>query len=267
MIILAVSALEHVLDTDVWHFFETVGSGIKIPWPLTKFVILELIAGALICFFYIRLAKRVRDGEPPKGWGWNLLDSLTGFVRDEVARPALGDKDADRYLPFLWTIFLFIAVCNLLGVVPFMGSPTGNIAVTGALALCAAVVIHGAAILKHGFWGYLTSYYPHIDAPGGVFIGLFIAVMEIVGHFIKAGVLAVRLFANIFAGHTVLAVILSFIAMAAHAHWALFSVISIGSALFIVALSLLEIFIALLQAYVFTFLTTIFLSMTLHPEH
>src|SRR5262249_6732217 len=166
--ILAINPLEHVLDTDIWHFFETTGRAIHLPWPLTKFVILELFAAAIICFFYIRLANRVRDGEPPKGWGWNLLDSLTAFVRDEVARPMLGDHDEDKYLPILWTLFLFIAVSNLLGVVPFMGSPTGNILVTGALALCAAVVIHGAPILKFGPWGYLKSYYPHIEAPFGM---------------------------------------------------------------------------------------------------
>ena len=166
---------------------------------------------------YIRLANRVKDGTPPTGWGWNALESVLTFFRNEVARPTLGEEDADKFLPFLWTMFLYILVNNLLGVFPFMGSATGSILVTGGLALCRFAVIHGAAIARHGPVGYLQSYVPHIDAPGGKLFALGIAVMEIFGHFIKTFVLAVRLFANIFAGHTVLAVILSFIALARNA--------------------------------------------------
>lgn len=265
--VFASSALDHVLDTPHWHFFESIDLGFKLPWPLTKFVVLELIAATIICVLYIRLANRVKDGTPPKGWGWNALESVLTFIRNEIARPALGEEDADRFVPFLWTMFLFILVNNLLGIFPFMGSATGSILVTAALAICAAAVIHGAAIIRHGPAGYLKSYVPHIDAPGGKLIALGIAGMEIIGHGIKTFVLAVRLFANIFAGHTVLAVILSFIAMAGNAHLLLFVPISIGSVLFIVALSLLELFVAFLQAYVFTYLMTLFLGSTLHPEH
>jgi F-type H+-transporting ATPase subunit a len=264
--IFAVSFFEHVLDTSHWHFFETANLGFKLPWPLTKFVVLQLIAAGLIAFLFIRLARRIKDGQPAHGWGWNALEVLLTFIRDEVARPVL-EEDTDKYVPFLWTIFLFILTNNLMGVIPFMGSATGSILVTGALAICAFFLIHGAAVVKHGPIHYIKSYYPHIDAPGGFFIGLFIAVIEIIGHGIKAFVLAVRLFANIFAGHTVLAVILSFIALAKNTPLFLHMSISVGSVLFIVALSFLEIFVAFLQAYVFVFLTTLFLSMTLHPEH
>jgi F-type H+-transporting ATPase subunit a len=265
--VFAASALDHVLNTDHWHLFETADLGFKLPWPLTKFVVLELIAAAIICILYIRLANRVKDGTPPKGWGWNALESVLTFLRNEVAKPALGDHDADKFVPFLWTMFLFILVNNLLGIFPFMGSATGSILVTLALALIAAAVIHGSAIMRHGVGGYLKSYVPHIDAPGGKLIALGIAFMEIIGHGIKTFVLAVRLFANIFAGHTVLAVILGFIAMAGNAHILLFVPISLGSVLFIVALSLLELFVAFLQAYEFTYLTALFLGSTLHPEH
>jgi F-type H+-transporting ATPase subunit a len=267
--VFAISPLDHVLDTAHWELFESIDLGFKLPWPLTKFIVLQVIAAGLICFFYIRLANRVKDGKPPTGWGWNALESLLTFIRNEVAKPTLHD-DTDRFVPFLWTVFLYIMVNNLMGVFPFMGSATGSILVTAALAICAAAVIHGAAIYRHGPVGYLKSYVPHIDAPGGAAIAIGIAGMEIVGHAIKTFVLAVRLFANIFAGHTVLAVILSFIYIAGRPETVsalLFAPISIGSVLFIVALSLLEIFVALLQAYVFTFLTSLFLGMTLHPEH
>ncbi len=267
MLFAALNPFEHVLDTRHWHFFETAGWEITLPWPFSKFIVLELIAAALIAFFFIRLARRVKNGEPPRGWGWNSLEVLLTFVREEVARPTVGDHDTDKYTPFLWTAFLFILVNNLMGIFPFMGSATGSLWVTGGLAVCAFFVIHGAAVAKHGPAHYIQSYYPHIDAPGGMFIGLFIAGIEVFGHLIKAFVLAVRLFANIFAGHTVLAVILAFIVLARNTHGILFWPISFGSVLFIVSLSLLEIFVAFLQAYVFVFLTAIFLGMTLHPEH
>ncbi|MCX7699640.1 MAG: F0F1 ATP synthase subunit A [Gemmataceae bacterium] len=265
--IFGASFFDHVLDTTHWHIFDSTGFGFHLPNWLTKFVVLQLIAAAVVAFLYIRLARRVQSGEPPRGWGWNALEVILTFIRDQVAKPTLGEEDADRYVPFLWTMFLFILANNLLGLVPFMGSATGSILVTGALALCAFAVIHGAAIVQHGPLHYLKSYFPHIDAPGGWLIGLFIAFIEIFGHFIKTFVLAVRLFANIFAGHMVLAVILSFIAMAKHVPDLLFWPISIGSVLFIVALSLLELFVAFLQAYVFVYLTALFLGSTLHPEH
>lgn len=263
----AVNPLEHVLDTKHWEFFETIDAGIKLPGRLTKFMILEILAAIIICALFIPLAKRIRNGEPAKGPLWNALEGLLTFVRNEVAISAIGEHDADKYVPFLWTMFLFILVNNLLGMFPFMGSPTSNILVTGVLALCSALVIHGAAIFKHGPIHYVQSYRPHIDAPGGYFLGLFIAAIEIFGHVIKAGVLAIRLFANIFAGHTVLAIILTFIVLARNAPSAAFWPVSVGSVLFIVALSLLELFVAFLQAYVFTYLTSLFLGSTLHPEH
>ena len=265
--ILASSFFDHVLDTRHWHIFESIGLGLKLPAPLSKFIVLELIAAGLIAFFFIRLARKVQNGEPARGWWWNSLEVLLTFIRNEVAKPCIGEHDADKYVPFLWTMFLFILVNNLLGILPFMGSATGSFWVTSALALCAFGLIHGAAVWKHGPVHYVKSYYPHIDAPGGALIGAFIMFIEIMGHFIKTFVLAVRLYANIFAGHTVLAVILYFVVMAKHAPGYLFWPIGIGSSLFIVALSFLELFIAFLQAYVFVFLTSIFLGMTLHPEH
>jgi F-type H+-transporting ATPase subunit a len=153
-------------------------------------------------------------------------------------------------------MFLFVLFNNLLGMVPFLGSATASISVTGALALCSFLVIHGAAIAKMGPVHYLKSYAPHMDVPFGMgylLIPMIVAI-EIIGHFIKAFVLAVRLFANMFAGHTVLATILLFIVMARFTQWYLFWPITIGSVLGVTALSLLELFVAFLQAYIFTFL-------------
>ncbi|MBY0525994.1 MAG: F0F1 ATP synthase subunit A [Gemmataceae bacterium] len=260
---------EHVLDTSHWHIVEGPGIGFHLPYGLTKFMVLEVIAAVLILLIFIPLARRSRTGEPLRGPFWNAFEALLTFIRDNVAKPYVGEHDADHYVPFLWTQFLFILFCNLLGMFPFMGSPTASISVTAALALCTFLVIHGSAIAKMGPVHYFLSYVPHMELPFvmAIFLIPMIVAIEIMGQFIKAFVLAVRLFANMFAGHTVLAVILLFIVMAKEAAWYISGPITIGSVLGVTALSLLELFVAFLQAFIFTFLTALFLGSTLHPQH
>lgn len=261
-------AFGHVTDHPFFDFFETISPRFfNVPLG-TKFMVLELIAALLVLAIYVPMANRAASGETPKGWWWNTFESILTFLRERVAKPTLG-HDADRFLPFLWTLFLFILFNNLLGILPFLGSPTASFAVTGALAVVAFVAIHTAAIAKQGLGQYIGHHFPHIDAPFGLgpIIGAMIFGIEIFGHFIKAFVLAVRLFANMFAGHLVLAFILSFIVMAKATAWYLFTPIAVGSVLMVTALSLLEIFVAFLQAFVFTYLTSLFMGMALHPAH
>jgi len=264
---LLADAFDHVVDTRDWEIID--GITIHLPYPLSKFVVLELIAAGLILAIYIPLARRAEHGEPMRGWFWNAFESLLTFIRDRVVKPTIGEHDADRFVPYLWTVFLFVLFCNLLGILPFMGSPTASLAVTGVLALTAFIAIHFSAIRKMGFGRYARSHYPHIEAPFGLgpVIATMVVGIEVFGHFIKAFVLAVRLFANLFAGHLVLAFILTFIVMARNTNWALLGMISVGSVLMVVALSLLEIFIAFLQAFIFTYLTAIFIGMALHSQH
>src|ERR1700677_918066 len=251
----AASAFDHVLDTTHWHFFETQHIELPLILGLTKYKILMLVVAALIMLIFIPLARAAQSGQPPRGLFWNAFESLLTFVRDELARPYLG-HDADKYVHFLWTTFLFILFCNLFGLIPFMGSPTASISVTGALALCTFIFIHGSAIAKMGFKHYLESYVPNLGLAFPMsLIGLLIAVLEFVGNLIKAFVLAVRLFANIFAGHMVLAVILLFIVQVAHRCPLMFWGVTASSVIGVTLLSLLELFVAFLQAYVFTFLT------------
>src|SRR5205823_1835716 len=113
------------------------------PLTLSKFMILELLAAVLIAAIFIPIARRLATGEPPRGGFVNAFEVLLTFIRDQVAKPSIGEHDADRYVPFLWTLFLFILVNNLLGMIPFCGSPTANIFVTAALAGCAFFAIHG----------------------------------------------------------------------------------------------------------------------------
>jgi F-type H+-transporting ATPase subunit a len=237
---------------------------------MTKYMLLELIAAVLILLIFIPLAQRARSGEPPRGAWHNAFETLLTFIRDEVAKPNLGEHDADRHVPFLWTVFLFVLFCNLLGMFPFGGSPTANIWVTGGLAVCSFIAIHAAAVAKMGLGHYLKSLWPHLDIPipvAGFVIKCMIFVIEIIGNFIRGAVLAVRLFANMLAGHSVLAMILLFILMAGHAAFGLWVTITVGSILGVAALSLLELFVAFLQAYIFVFLTALFMGMAVHPQH
>jgi F-type H+-transporting ATPase subunit a len=277
-------AFHHVSDATRWEFFDSFFGhpvewslpAIPTPWGalhLTKFMILELIAAGLILLIYVPLARKARSGALPKGWSWNMFEVLLTFVRNDIARPNLGGEhhpeEADKYVPFLWTLFLFILFLNLLGMFPFMGSPTASIWVTGGLAIIAFFAMHGCAIAKMGGWHYLKSLWPPIDVPyvGWVFSAM-IFVIELTGTVIKSAVLAVRLFANMFAGHLVLAFLLFFIYLAGQVgSYILFGGVTLASVLGVTALSLLELFVAFLQAYVFVFLTALFMGMALHPQH
>ncbi len=280
---MAANPLEHVLDTSHWHFTDSILGGLSVDlsvvqfkafghhFQLTKFMVLEVLAALVILGIFIwpgRLAQRIRAGGPPKGIFRNMFESVLVFIRDNVARPYIGEHDGDRYLPFLWTLVLFVLLLNLLGMVPFLGSPTASLGVTGALAVCCFFVIHGSAVAKHGFVGYLKTYIPHTGLPIWAAFPLIAMIVgiELMGHLIKTFVLAVRLFANMLGGHTVLAVLLGFITLAKAAGF-LFYPITIGSAAGVLALSFLELFVAFLQAYIFVFLTALFLGSVLHPEH
>src|SRR5262249_40955895 len=148
-------------------------------------------AALLILAIYLPLARRARTGEPVRGPFLNAFEALLTFIRDQVAKPSIGEHDADKYVPFLWTMFLFVLFCNLLGMIPFLGSPTASLSVTGALAFCSFLLIHGAAVVKMGPLHYAKSYVPHIDVPFGMgyFLIPMIVGIEALGHLIKAGVL------------------------------------------------------------------------------
>ncbi len=263
--------VQHVMDQGMFEF--PGGVHVAIPQPfetlgftLTKFMLLEVLAAGLIAAAFIGLARRIAGGEPPKGRFWNFCEVFLLFIRDDIVRPAIGKEDADKYLPLLWTMFLFIVTCNLIGLIPWMGSATGAIATTGALALITFVVVVGTGVLAMGPVGFLKGLVPHMDLPLPIALvllpGLFL--IELFGLLMKHFVLAIRLLANMFAGHVVLIVIMSFIVQAAGTWMAL---IVWPAALFgATFISLLELFVALLQAYIFTFLSALFIGMARHPH-
>jgi F-type H+-transporting ATPase subunit a len=241
---------------------------------LTKFMVIELIAAVLVLILAIPLANKITGGRRAKGRLWNALEAVLLYLRDEVARPAIGKHDADRFLPFLWTIFFFVLACNLLGMVPWLGSPTGAIGCTGTLAMMTFAAVVGAGSKQLGPVGFWKSQVPHMDLPPvlAIFLKPMIFSIEVLGLLIKHFVLAVRLLANMFAGHLVLGVLVAFVAAVAlhpsvtSMFHPLFLGVSISSIFGATALSLLELFVAFLHAYIFTFLSALFIGMAVHPH-
>ncbi|MEZ6140416.1 MAG: F0F1 ATP synthase subunit A [Zavarzinella sp.] len=261
-------------------FFEFTLFGQQFEVGLSKFMILQLIAAGIILALFVPACRRIAKGDVPKGRLTNAVEALLLFLRDQVAYPTIGEKDSKRFMPFLWSAFVFILVMNLLGMVPFMGSATASLAVTGVLALIAFFVIHVNGIkAAHGFGKYLHHFQVKIDRDDAMMkilapiIEFLVFGLEVMGAFIRGIVLAVRLFANMLAGHTAMFVLLSFIPMigvavqAGQAHEGWFWVITPISVIAVTLLGMLELFVAFLQAFVFVFLTSTFLGAALHPEH
>ncbi|MCZ6691340.1 MAG: F0F1 ATP synthase subunit A [Planctomycetota bacterium] len=219
---------------------------------VTKHVLMLWIAGLSLCMLGIWVGRA--RGPVPTGLR-NMMEAVLFYLRDEVVRPNLG-KDSDRFLPVIWTFFFFILFCNLLGLIPTAAAATGNISVTATLAGMAFIFYHAMGIQNQGLIPYLKGI-----VPGGIpfWIWPVMLIVEVVGHAAKPFALAVRLFANMIAGHIVLSVILGF---ATASIWV--APVSIGGAVF---MYVLEIFVAFLQAFVFTFLMTVFLGMAVHPQH
>src|SRR5215510_2515629 len=242
--------LHHVKDTNILSF--KIGeTDFSI---LTKHVLMMWIAAALVIFVF-RFAFH-KQHVIPTGLA-NLLETIVVFLRDEVILPTIGEEGR-RYLPYLLTVFFFILFCNLLGLIPFAATATGNVSVTAALAIISLIMIQIGGIREHGLKHHLQNLIP----PGlPVWLLPIMIPVEIMGQLTKPFALCIRLFANMTAGHIV---ILSFLSMIFILQSIFVSPISVLFALFI---SLLELFVAFLQAYIFTMLTSLFIGMSIHPQH
>lgn len=235
-------------------------SGIAI----SKFMILLLVVSVAMIFAFKKLADVVRNGRPAKGKLWNMLEAFLLFVRDDIARPAIGKHDADKFVPLLWTIFVFVLACNLLGMIPWVGAPTGSFSVTIGLALVTFATVLVAGSIRFGVVGFWKNQVPSMGLPLPLAIPIvpMLFCIEVLGLFIKHAVLGIRLVANMVAGHLVLLAIMGLaVAAASSSSWPITAGISVvGSALF----SCLELFVAFLQAYVFTFLSALFIGAAVH---
>jgi F-type H+-transporting ATPase subunit a len=246
--------------------------GVEIDLPkvfgvqLTKLMVVELAVALFMLAVFIPLARKIAGGKPPKGRLSNMFEVMILFIRNEMVRPAIGNHDADRFLPFILTIFFFILFCNLVGLLPWLGSPTGSINVTAVMAIMAFLAVVGAGMKKFGPIKYWLGLCPHMELPKPLAVVLIpmILVIEIMSLFIKHIILAIRLLANMFAGHLVLGVILAFIPLfASQVFW--FGVAP-AAVLGATSLNLLELLVAFIQAYVFAFLTALFIGMSVHQH-
>jgi F-type H+-transporting ATPase subunit a len=268
------SPLDHVVDHKTFELphWGPPNYVWEIPLPtlfgfqITRFMVTEVIAAILVIFVMIPMARHVAKHPVSKGTFFNLFEAILLYIRDQVARPAIGGHGADRFLPFLWTIFFFILFNNLLGLVPGLASATGNINVTAAMALMTLGTVLLAGFREMGFLGFFVGIVPHMDVPALLKPPLWglMFVIEVAGLLIRHVVLAVRLFANMFAGHMVLAVILGFILMSMQSK--VFFLVMPASIIGVILLSLLELFVAFLQAYIFTFLSALFIGAAVHPH-
>ena len=221
---------------------------------ITKHVLMIWI-GAAILMILLPLIIRSR-ALSPKG-PVNFIEWIVVFLKDAVIDPYLGE-DGLKYGSYLLTAFFFILTLNLLGLVPMGATATGNISVTAAMALLTLIVVQFSSIRKNGFRGYIKSFVP----PGlPFFVVPIIFVVEILGMLTKHFALAIRLFANMLAGHLVVFTILGLIFLFKNLFISPFPILGI---LFV---SLLEILIALIQAYIFTILSAVFIGAALHPYH
>lgn len=233
------------------HFKPVNILGLNIDFSLTKSTVMMFLASIIMVCFLLYAVSSNRKNKVPKGVG-NAIESIVVYIRDEIVLPNMG-KEGIPLMPFFLTLFFFIMFANLLGLFPFMSQPTKNINITAALALITFGITQYKGIKTHGFGGYVKSLVP----PGvPVFVLPIMIVVEFIGLFTKPFSLLMRLFANITAGTIIIFSLIGLIFVMNYAG----SVIAVPFALFIY---LIEIFIAFLQAYIFTLLSALYINMAM----
>ncbi len=221
---------------------------------ITKHILMLWIAAAVLIVI-IPLAFRSKK-LIPHGPA-NFFEAIVVYLKENIIEPNLGAATY-KYAPYLLTAFFFIITCNFLGLIPMGSTATGNISVTVSMALMTLCLVQISNILKNGFKGYLKSFIP--SGVPKLMVPLMFAV-EFLGMITKHMALAIRLFANMFAGHLVIFTILGLIFLFKNIFISPFPVLGI---LFV---SVLEILIALIQAYIFTILSAVFIGMGLSSHH
>jgi F-type H+-transporting ATPase subunit a len=250
-----------------------------------------VLAGIILIIGMLWVASKIRTGPESQGHDRyitksrfaHMIEVICVYLRDEVVRPMLGAR-TDKLMPFLWTVFFFILVNNILGLVPILdivhlaspslrdrhatpigGTATQNLWVTGILAVIAALVFNVAAIKRLG----VTGYFGHMTGGAPWYVAWMIFIIELAGQIIiKPAALAIRLFANMTAGHILLATLFLFVAQVWGKSIFLSGPVTLLSVAGAVAIMFLELFVAFLQAFIFLFLTAVFISlMDHHDEH
>ncbi|MEM1329265.1 MAG: F0F1 ATP synthase subunit A [Planctomycetota bacterium] len=279
----AANPVDHVVN----HSFVTVNGW----WLWSAQTGTLLLAGLLTIIVGLWLAKHVATGPESEGHDRyitknpvaHMLEVIAGYLREQVVRPMLHER-TDRFMPFLWTLFFFILFNNMLGLVPLLdvallvnkdwksahmapigGTATQNLFVTAVLAIFSGIVINYAGVKELGVKGYLH----HLTGGAPRALWPLMVLIETIGIIIKPVALALRLFANMTAGHILLAALLGFVGSSIAGLGLLGSPIALVAALGALAVYFLEIFVGFLQAFIFMFLTTVFISLLSHhgDEH
>ena len=243
--------MNHVLNSHEWHL--PFLSPIHLPGFLSLHGLMIFIGASIILMLFLVLYRK--NDRVPTGLT-NCLEVFVVFVRDDVAIPSLGQKDGISFTPMLCTIFFFILILNLLGLIPIFATATSNVNVTGALAFLIFVLLTIGTFLRGGIKGFWKAMIPS-GLP--VLLIPFFFVIEIISLFVKSGALMIRLMANMLAGHMIILSLLGLIVM-----FGWFAAPALPIAVCIYAM---EVFIAFLQAYVFILLSAIFIGQMYHPEH
>ncbi|MBN2166653.1 MAG: F0F1 ATP synthase subunit A [Marinilabiliaceae bacterium] len=253
---------EKIYETDINGTLELDEKGHPhnkrpIDLSITRNVFSLWLSAILLLVIFFNVAKKYNNPLKKPSGIQSLLEPIILFVRDDIAIQQIGKHKADKYIPFLLTLFFFIWINNLLGIIPFFpggSNLTGNISVTFVLAIITFIITN--------FSGN-RSYWRHILAPPGipVFVYIILVPIEIIGLFTKPFALMVRLFANITAGHIIMLSMASLIFI--------FSSLAVSlpvSFLLQFIMSILELLVGFLQAFIFTLLSALFIGMAVHEE-
>ena len=231
----------------------------------TRHVVFMLLAALLVLgtvwYAAWRVQQRQRQGKSPQGFG-AAIEAVALFVRDDIAIANIGHNGA-KFAPYILTLFFFVLYCNLLGLIPYGSTPTGNIVVTATLAILTFLITEISGFFTLGPKGYLKTIVfvpPGMHGLGAVAMAGLMTPIELISKLVKPFALCLRLFANMTAGHFVILALLGLIFI--FANWA----VAVGSVAFVLFMMLLELLVAFLQAYIFALLTSVFIGMLQH-EH
>jgi F-type H+-transporting ATPase subunit a len=292
LLTLAANPVEHVVDKPILVRNWGLGEG----WVISNVTVMLILSGIVTLLIILPIAGRIAttgregargiDDYRSQGLWANLVETVCFYLRDQVFRPVL-HEETDKYTPVLWTFFWFILVNNILGLIPFLdltagiatliygehrvhemgfhgigGTATQSIWVTGALAVVSFLFYNLTAIIKDP-----VAYVKHLTAGAPFYMWPIMIPVEIMGMFVKPFALALRLFANMTGGHIIIAVLLSFVVSLIEAMGTIGYGMALVPLLGSVVINLLEIMVAFIQAYIFTFLTCLFLGQLVVHHH
>jgi len=255
---------EHIEICDQFGNVNEEATGKMLDFSITKNVFTILVSSLILLLIFIPVAKKYkkREGMAPKGLQ-SFMEPLIIFIRDDVAKTSIGEKKYAKYMPYLLTVFFFIFLNNLMGLVPFF--PFGS-NLTGSISVC--LVLSGITLVITIISGN-GHYWRHIFAMPGVPIPVLIILtpIEIVGVVLRPFVLMIRLFANITAGHIIALAFFSLIFIFGQKSTGAGFGVSVVSIAFTVFMGFLELLVAFLQAYVFTLLSAIYIGTAVEEGH